>query len=322
MTLLDAITEVSAGLRDANHPARRDRAGDHERRRIHQQVRPRRRRGAQTAWSRPPRHRRRQSRHGSIEQRERAMAIADGSRATGGQHVTLLAESAVQQAMLKLARELSSQYKVVYGRPESLIPPEKIEVDVGAGRRSRCVEHRPVARRGPEVRRCHSASRVCALVVVGAAANLAGAQRPQFRSDGRHRLAERHGDRRRRPLRHRPRTERFHRVRGRRQAGPHLLQAAPAAGRALAAARQQREHGREADHAAGGRHQLRQAPEAQRPRADHRLRQPRVDSADVHVEPGAAGCRDPPDDVRRLDVAAQRHLRVAEGNGQGQGAER
>ena len=42
--------------------------------------------------------------------------------------MTLLAETAVEQALLKLARELSSQYKVVYGRPESLIPPEKIEV--------------------------------------------------------------------------------------------------------------------------------------------------------------------------------------------------
>ena len=30
--------------------------------------------------------------------------------------------------MQRLARELSSQYKVVYSRPESLIPPEKIEI--------------------------------------------------------------------------------------------------------------------------------------------------------------------------------------------------
>ena len=34
-------------------------------------------------------------------------------------------------ALQKLARELSAQYKVVYGRPESLIPPEKIEVSSG-----------------------------------------------------------------------------------------------------------------------------------------------------------------------------------------------
>ena len=65
---------------------------------------------------------------GSTEERERALSIDQGSRETGGQQVTLLAETAIEQALLKLARELSSQYKVVYGRPESLIPPEKIVV--------------------------------------------------------------------------------------------------------------------------------------------------------------------------------------------------
>ena len=42
--------------------------------------------------------------------------------------MTLLTESGVVQALRKLARQLSSQYKVVYSRPESLIPPEKTEV--------------------------------------------------------------------------------------------------------------------------------------------------------------------------------------------------
>lgn len=66
---------------------------------------------------------------GSTEERERALTIAQGSRETGGQHVTLLVETAIEGALLKLARELSSQYKVVYGRPESLIPPEEIVVE-------------------------------------------------------------------------------------------------------------------------------------------------------------------------------------------------
>lgn len=65
---------------------------------------------------------------GSTEERERALAIAQGSKATGGQHVTLLTESAVEQALRKLALELSSQYRVVYGRPESLIPPDTTSV--------------------------------------------------------------------------------------------------------------------------------------------------------------------------------------------------
>ena len=128
MTLLDAITEVSSGLRRRESP----RAA----------IVPVITNGAEFSnrYARDVVTSVRQSGAGlhaivvgnldmtSIEQRERAMTIADGSRATGGQHVTLLVESAVQQAMLKLARELSSQYKVVYGRPESLIPPEKIEV--------------------------------------------------------------------------------------------------------------------------------------------------------------------------------------------------
>lgn len=65
---------------------------------------------------------------GTTEERERALVLDQGSRATGGQHVTLLTETAVDQALQKLARELSSQYKVVYGRPESLIPPDTVEV--------------------------------------------------------------------------------------------------------------------------------------------------------------------------------------------------
>ncbi len=65
---------------------------------------------------------------GTTEERERALSIEQGSRESGGQHVTLLAETAVEQALQKLARELVSQYKVVYGRPESLIPPDKIVV--------------------------------------------------------------------------------------------------------------------------------------------------------------------------------------------------
>jgi VWFA-related protein len=65
---------------------------------------------------------------GTTEERERSLVMDQGSRQTGGQHVTLLTEMAVEQALVKLARQLSSQYKVVYGRPESLIPPEKTEV--------------------------------------------------------------------------------------------------------------------------------------------------------------------------------------------------
>jgi VWFA-related protein len=60
--------------------------------------------------------------------RERSFLLDQGPAATGGQRISLLSPSGLDQAMQRLARELSSQYKVVYGRPQSLIPPEKVEV--------------------------------------------------------------------------------------------------------------------------------------------------------------------------------------------------
>ena len=61
------------------------------------------------------------------ELRNRGRVLAE-TKDTGGQRVNLLTPMAVQSSLERLARELSSQYKVVYGRPDSLIPPEKIEV--------------------------------------------------------------------------------------------------------------------------------------------------------------------------------------------------
>jgi len=62
------------------------------------------------------------------ELRNRARVLSEGTRTSGGQRVNLLTPMSVQQTLERLGRELSAQYKVVYGRPESLIPPEKTEV--------------------------------------------------------------------------------------------------------------------------------------------------------------------------------------------------
>jgi len=62
------------------------------------------------------------------ELRNRSRVLAEGTRTSGGQRVNLLTPMSVQQALDRLGRELASQYKVVYGRPDSLIPPDKIEV--------------------------------------------------------------------------------------------------------------------------------------------------------------------------------------------------
>jgi VWFA-related protein len=63
--------------------------------------------------------------------RERSFLLDEGPRLSGGQRSTLLSPNGLDPALQRLARELSSQYKVVYGRPESLIPPEKIVVSPG-----------------------------------------------------------------------------------------------------------------------------------------------------------------------------------------------
>ena len=60
--------------------------------------------------------------------RERSFLLSDGPEKSGGQYITLLSPHGLDQALQKLARELSSRSKVIYGRPQSLIPPERTEV--------------------------------------------------------------------------------------------------------------------------------------------------------------------------------------------------
>jgi Ca-activated chloride channel family protein len=62
------------------------------------------------------------------ELRNRGRMLDEGTRISGGQRVNLLVPMSVQQALDRLGRELLSQYKVVYGHPESLIPPTRFEV--------------------------------------------------------------------------------------------------------------------------------------------------------------------------------------------------
>jgi VWFA-related protein len=75
--------------------------------------------------------------------RERAFALDDGPKATGGQRITLLTPNALPATMERLARELSAQYKVVYGRPESLY---EWNVDVTSGRPGLTVRGAPARR--------------------------------------------------------------------------------------------------------------------------------------------------------------------------------
>jgi VWFA-related protein len=60
--------------------------------------------------------------------RERSFLLDEAPRSTGGQRITLLAPNALTTLMQRLARELSSQYKVVYGRPDSLYQADDFEI--------------------------------------------------------------------------------------------------------------------------------------------------------------------------------------------------
>jgi hypothetical protein len=59
--------------------------------------------------------------------------VDEGTRTTGGTHTQLLASSALANKLQQLANVLTHSYRVVYGHPDSLIPPQRITI---AARRS------------------------------------------------------------------------------------------------------------------------------------------------------------------------------------------
>lgn len=62
------------------------------------------------------------------EARERAIVLDEGTRVTGGYQEQLLTSMSLGTKLKQLANQLTHQYKITYGRPESLIPPDKITV--------------------------------------------------------------------------------------------------------------------------------------------------------------------------------------------------
>jgi hypothetical protein len=64
----------------------------------------------------------------SDEARNRAFVLDRGPIDSGGTRIDVLASQAFEQKMLELAAILKGQHRVVYSRPETLIPPEKFEV--------------------------------------------------------------------------------------------------------------------------------------------------------------------------------------------------
>lgn len=64
----------------------------------------------------------------STETRERAMVVGDVTTRSGGRNFTLFAPSALTSRFTEVSDQLLSQFAVTYGRPDSLIPPDKLEV--------------------------------------------------------------------------------------------------------------------------------------------------------------------------------------------------
>ena len=63
-----------------------------------------------------------------LRARDRQTVIDTGTRDTGGYRVDVLATQSFEEQMTRVANALRNQFRVVYARPESLIPPEKVEV--------------------------------------------------------------------------------------------------------------------------------------------------------------------------------------------------
>ena len=60
--------------------------------------------------------------------RERSFLLTEVTRATGGALYTLLSPMGLGQQLDKVARDLTSQYEIVYARPDRTIPPRSVEV--------------------------------------------------------------------------------------------------------------------------------------------------------------------------------------------------
>jgi hypothetical protein len=64
------------------------------------------------------------------ETRNLNAVVAEGTNRSGGRRDQVLAASGLAEALPRVADDLLHEYVITYGRPEKLIPPEKIQVTV------------------------------------------------------------------------------------------------------------------------------------------------------------------------------------------------
>jgi VWFA-related protein len=61
---------------------------------------------------------------------DRDLVFSRGSNDTGGRYDDLLISTALEWKMKQVADELSNQYRVIFARPQKLVPPKRTEVEV------------------------------------------------------------------------------------------------------------------------------------------------------------------------------------------------
>lgn len=78
----------------------------------------------------------RDSQTASDPNRERTAVLGDVTRQSGGHKKALLSKLGIEPAFKSLAAALTSQYDLTYARPDSLVPPTRLEVTLrqGSGR--------------------------------------------------------------------------------------------------------------------------------------------------------------------------------------------
>jgi hypothetical protein len=67
---------------------------------------------------------------GTSEARERALVLGDVTGWSGGSNTVILTPQALDSTFTSIATQITTRYLVTYARPESLIPPDRLEVEV------------------------------------------------------------------------------------------------------------------------------------------------------------------------------------------------
>jgi hypothetical protein len=74
--------------------------------------------------------RQRQRADNESEERERAIVLGDTAEKSGGMRDMVMSRIGLEPRFKALAARLAARYAITYGRPEALIPPERLEITV------------------------------------------------------------------------------------------------------------------------------------------------------------------------------------------------